>query len=98
MLQAPPEAAPLRAPQREIAPPRASELFHFVDLMRGLAALIVFYYHLSIIDTESLVNKPAWTWRFFYNDFSLGRYGVSLFFIVSGFLIPSTLRGPGANL
>jgi peptidoglycan/LPS O-acetylase OafA/YrhL len=33
-----------------------------------------------------------------HHDFDLGRYAISVFFLVSGFLIPSTLRKSGTTL
>lgn len=77
-------------------------MFAFIDLLRGVAALLVFWFHL---DLHILCGYPAepvppgsWTYWLVYGFLDLGRYGVALFFMISGFLIPSTLRAPNASL
>lgn len=76
--------------------------FDFINLLRGGAAWLVVYFHLHIHIFHGYPKRPiepgSLTARFILGDFDLGRYGLAVFFMVSGFLIPSTLSGPGANL
>ncbi len=73
----------------------------FVDFVRGAAALLVAYFHFQIglwhfpLDP---IAKSSFTYHFVSGDFELGVFGVGLFFIISGFLIPSTLRGASATI
>lgn len=69
-----------------------------LDGLRGLAALLVLYQHL----VEYLV-KPAAAWpllrdhlAFLHGVIDLGKVGVVAFFLISGFIVPYSYRGPGA--
>ena len=57
---------------------------HFVviDTLRGVAALLVVIVHVSINLEQSWITKIA----------SYGQYGVIIFFVVSGFIIPYSLH------
>ncbi|MEV6770090.1 acyltransferase [Nocardia sp. NPDC051030] len=59
--------------------------FEFLDAIRGLAALAVVIQHSS----ERL--WPAY-FRFSQAHFGLGQFGVFVFFLVSGFIIPASLE------
>ncbi|MEQ1949301.1 MAG: acyltransferase [Bryobacteraceae bacterium] len=50
-----------------------------IQVLRGLAAFAVFWHHLTI-EAESLV----WSGRY-------GKFGVEVFFVISGFIIPYSL-------
>jgi|688.fasta_scaffold17488_11 peptidoglycan/LPS O-acetylase OafA/YrhL len=65
---------------------RTTERSHWLDVLRGLAIFGVVAVH-SIQSTDSLVlqNKS----EFFYWVISLGKYGVELFFFLSGWLLIS---------
>jgi peptidoglycan/LPS O-acetylase OafA/YrhL len=65
---------------------RTTERSHWLDVLRGMAIFGVVAVH-SIQSTDSLVlqNKS----EFFYWMISLGKYGVELFFFVSGWLLIS---------
>ncbi len=74
----------------------------FIDFLRGGAALVVAAFHSQI---HGVFGYPAveipvdsLTYRFIYGDFGAGVFAVALFFMVSGFLIPSTLERPGATV
>ena len=64
----------------------------YIDLLRGLAILMVMLLHFSL--TYRLHRSPLADWvsvdtlrTLFYN----GNYGVSVFFVISGFLITSNI-------
>lgn len=57
----------------------------FLDGLRALAALAVFGYH------AALAIAPDWA-IFFSTRFDLGHFGVVLFFLCSGFIIPVSLE------
>lgn len=62
--------------------------------------VIYFHFDLHIIHRypDVPIPKGSFTEYFILGYFDLGKYGVALFFLVSGFLIPATLAGPGASL
>ncbi|MFM7322737.1 MAG: acyltransferase family protein [Armatimonadota bacterium] len=76
--------------------------FAFLDALRGVAALSVLLFHLQVHTFEGFPARPipvgSVTWWVFLGWFDLGKFAVALFFLVSGTLIPSTLRAPGATL
>ena len=68
-----------------------------LDGLRALAALVVVAQH--TVESTFLFHpgSGAWAGWLVQDGFSLGRYGVAIFFIISGFLIPSSIgEGPGA--
>jgi peptidoglycan/LPS O-acetylase OafA/YrhL len=76
--------------------------YAFVDALRGVAALLVVLFHQQIHVFLDYPTKPippgSFSWWVFLGFFDMGKYAVVVFFMVSGFLIPATLRRPGANL
>jgi peptidoglycan/LPS O-acetylase OafA/YrhL len=58
--------------------------FRELDVLRGLAALTVVFFHYSRHGTRYFVGYPF--------DFWLGEYGVHLFFVISGFVIYYTIE------
>ncbi|MGX1805418.1 acyltransferase family protein [Nocardia sp. NPDC055321] len=76
--------APAVAPVEPVARGRAGR-FEFLDALRGLAALAVVVQHCS---------ERLWPeyFRFSQAYFGLGEFGVFVFFIVSGFIIPASLE------
>jgi peptidoglycan/LPS O-acetylase OafA/YrhL len=81
--------------------PRAGH-FAFVNALRGIAALLVMVFHQQIhifyhYPKEAIPANTA-TWWLVFGFFDLGKFAVAVFFLVSGFLIPATLRKRGASL
>ncbi|GAB1641110.1 acyltransferase family protein [Krasilnikovia sp. MM14-A1259] len=62
----------------------------WLDALRGFAALTVVWFHLS-----PLVLGPQRHLRI-YHHIDLGKYGVLLFFLVSGYVIPMSLERHGS--
>lgn len=61
----------------------------FLDALRGVAALLVLAIH--IIDHS--LTPASWYAHTVYYRFDIGHFGVLLFFLVSGFVIPLSLEG-----
>jgi peptidoglycan/LPS O-acetylase OafA/YrhL len=61
----------------------------WLDVLRGLAALAVVFDHLSYY-----VLQPA-RWAI-YQWFDFGNYGVFVFFIISGYIVPASLERKGS--
>ncbi|MBV8782231.1 MAG: acyltransferase [Phycisphaerae bacterium] len=95
-------SSPAPEPPRGNEPRRSPVVFIFVNFLRGVAALLVYFFHLQLLVITGYPLHPvppgSWTWRLIHHDFNLGRYAVATFFIISGFLIPETLRKPRMTL
>jgi peptidoglycan/LPS O-acetylase OafA/YrhL len=79
----------------------ADNRYPHVDAMRAIAALCVAALHISQM-LESTAGSGQWLLKF-VDDWQLGAFGVALFFIVSGFVIPASLsprdrRGEGLRI
>jgi peptidoglycan/LPS O-acetylase OafA/YrhL len=61
----------------------------WLDALRGFAALCVVFDHGS-----TLLLRPARD--FLYQWFNLGQYGVFVFFLVSGYIVPASLERKGS--
>jgi len=80
----------------------AARKMAFIDVLRGLAAVLVYVFHQQIHTFIGYPEKPippgSLTWWFFLGAIDLGKIAVAVFFCVSGYLIPSTLTKPGATI
>lgn len=71
-----------------------SQRFAPVDALRGLAALMVVWLHVSEVFITLPAVKAQGTLLFdIAKNLNFGRLGVLVFFAISGFVIPSSLRG-----
>jgi peptidoglycan/LPS O-acetylase OafA/YrhL len=72
----------------------AAQRFAHIDALRGLAALIVVWLHVSEVFITLPGVKAQGTLLFdVAQQLNFGRLGVLIFFAISGFVIPSSLRG-----
>ncbi|WP_445269646.1 acyltransferase family protein [Streptomyces sp. DSM 41634] len=76
--------------QRAAAPPAAAPgaRLGWLDALRGIAALIVALHHFDVL---RMLPFGGVIWR----NFDMGLFGVMLFFIVSGYIIPASLERRG---
>lgn len=75
---------------------KSSQRFEFIDQLRAIAVVLVLINHIAEVYVK-LVNpqKHHWQWLDYWShEYNFGRIGVTIFFIVSGFVIPSSLKGP----
>jgi peptidoglycan/LPS O-acetylase OafA/YrhL len=83
---------PVTETQRPVAKPaerRQARRLAWLDALRGFAALCVVFDHGS-----TLLLEPARD--FLYHVLNLGQYGVFVFFLVSGYIIPASLERKGS--
>ena len=70
-------------------PSRPAERLHAIDAMRGIASLLVVFFHLQ----GAFARAPQpWMNETLARVFSAGHYGVNIFFVLSGFVIAYSLR------
>jgi len=78
---------------------KESDRYHFIDALRGIAVLLVLVIHISEVYVKISSNgrhSGAWI-AAISHEFDFGRKGVTVFFIISGFVIPSSLSGTKIN-
>lgn len=79
------------------ARPASTEYLNFLDALRGIAALTVAVFHLHEVTARLYPNvgcNHALTRLFDY--FDLGKFAVVVFFMVSGYLIPTAMERAGS--
>jgi peptidoglycan/LPS O-acetylase OafA/YrhL len=77
---APPAAAPAA---------RTGNRLEWLDALRGFAALCVVFNHFGYF-IPSRINSPVYNW------INPGDYGVFVFFIISGYIVPASLERRGS--
>jgi len=74
----------------------ATTRLDYLDSIRGIAAVLVLIAHLiGFIYKDPTLDFSFIT--FMYENINLGRVGVIVFFITSGFVIPWSLSKPSAH-
>ena len=81
-----PSAAP---PLTSKAPAGTASRLGWLDLLRGIAALFVVFDHLSYYVLQQ-VRAEVYQW------FDAGNFGVFVFFIISGYIVPASLERKGS--
>jgi peptidoglycan/LPS O-acetylase OafA/YrhL len=87
-----PDAATQPAPQGSqlaTARPAAAERLAWLDALRGIAALCVVFDHLTYSVLQP-VRHTVYQWS------DPGQYGVFVFFLVSGYIVPASLERKGS--
>ena len=83
-------SGPPRSPQRPASAPAATGTrLAWLDVLRGLAALAVVFDHTSYYALQH-VRHIVYQW------FDPGNYGVFVFFIISGYIVPASLERKGS--
>jgi peptidoglycan/LPS O-acetylase OafA/YrhL len=85
MSELPPASQVTQAPAAAQTPSRLA----WLDLLRGIAALFVVFDHLSYYVLQHVRAEV-------YNWFDAGNYGVFVFFIISGYIVPASLERKGS--
>jgi peptidoglycan/LPS O-acetylase OafA/YrhL len=70
---------------------RLGDRMQFLDALRGFAAMCVVVQH-------SLEQLYPWWAKFSLGGFRLGEFGVVVFFLCSGFIIPASLERQGSQM
>ena len=83
-------SGPPQSPQRPAPGPAATGTrLAWLDVLRGLAALAVVFDHVSYYVLQH-VRHIVYQW------FDPGNYGVFVFFIISGYIVPASLERKGS--
>ena len=85
------QPAPQAQPGSQLATPRpaAAKRLAWLDALRGIAALCVVFDHLTYSVLQPVRNTV-------YQWFDPGQYGVFVFFLVSGYIVPASLERKGS--
>ena len=70
------------------------ERFGYIDLLRGIAALLVIYLHLAdwfLRNEPNLGSFEHWSFVALTDVIDIGKVGVIVFFAISGYVIPFSL-------
>jgi peptidoglycan/LPS O-acetylase OafA/YrhL len=87
--QASPAAAAAQASRATAAAAGAGSRLAWLDVLRGLAALAVVFNHFGYF-LPSGVKDPVYQW------INPGDYGVFVFFLISGYIVPASLERKGS--
>ncbi|HEX9242992.1 MAG TPA: acyltransferase [Anaeromyxobacter sp.] len=68
----------------------STKLIQSIDVVRGFSILAVLCGHFTLVDP---LRTPSWAWSLFLLLAANGAYGVSTFFVASGFLITRMIDG-----
>ena len=69
--------------------------FDQVDGLRGIGCMLVIWHHVA--DDFAEIAGSGWWIQRVANDFNVGLIGVLAFFAISGYVIPSSVRGARAD-
>src|SRR5580658_1990172 len=85
------QPAPQAQPGSQLATlrPAAPKRLAWLDALRGIAALCVVFDHLTYSVLQPVRNTV-------YHWFDPGQYGVFVFFLVSGYIVPASLERKGS--
>lgn len=68
----------------------------FIDGLRGLAALTVVFQHIAERIMIHAPDKSGYLHLFFVTSINTGRFGIALFFLISGYVVPFSFKEPHA--
>jgi peptidoglycan/LPS O-acetylase OafA/YrhL len=73
---------------------------HYLDALRGVAAMsvVLFHYMLDMVDQKVVGGIEAGFAAIIGDTLDLGKFGVALFFLISGYIIPNSLGSTGDRI
>lgn len=74
----------------------SGDRIHFIDGFRGIAAVAVLVQHMADRFIQFHGAELPLTRLLFVETIDLGRFGVALFFLISGYVVPFSFRSPHA--
>lgn len=87
------------SPPSTVAPaPLNQSRLRYIDTLRGIAALLVVWFHSAstfAMTSEATRQSGGWLYAA-VSDFDIGHTGVVVFFLISGFVIPFSIRPTSA--
>ncbi len=89
VAQPAPRSQPAAQPETRQTGPAAGRRLAWLDALRGIAALCVVFDHLTYSVLQPVRHSV-------YHWFDPGQYGVFVFFLVSGYIVPASLERKGS--